>query len=426
LQEAAAGKKPLTPPGPTAWSTASDSEVKAAADKLCKGKIAPTIDLLAAIQARALKKPVFGTQDEVVRAGLENKGKLVMHTTGLAMQCQGNSISLALTGAEHLGRAITAFAKKTNTMLAGVGLLDASTRSMGLMDDVCHSLNVLGSLASEQLSAAGGFSEMSQGSLDMSEAASTLSISMLLDCKITIHQLHGAKLTSHNTFYMPRVNTDGTASNPQGHIHLVWTDAHYSAMVSKDNAVDGVFGPEGFQADLLKRIRNMTQSEFTDMLTANLQRTKDYFSSLFCKTVTDEVDRHRIAVVRHWSRQSRTCGNDDVADRAAAKADDLERQLANRIKARAEAAARSKDATAGDAQSTRRKVSISRVDIVDEGASSSQGTVEIVNEPRSTEEGSTEEAPRTEEVPEVPKNGGSKPPRPKRTSTTGSVTSGRT
>jgi hypothetical protein len=340
-----------------------------------------------------------------------------MHTTGLAMQCQGNSISLALTGAEHLGRAITAFAKKTNTMLAGVGLLDAATRSMGLMDDVCHSLNVLGSLASEQLSAV-GFSEMSQGSSDMSEAASTLSISMLLDCRITIHQLHGTELTSHNTFYMPRVNTDGTASNPQGHMHLVWTGAHYSPMVSKDNAVDGVFGPEGFQADLLKRIRSMTQSEFTNMLTVNLQRAKDYFSSLFCKTVTDEVDRHRIAVVRHWSRQSRACGNNDVADRATAKADELEHRLASRIKERAEAAARTKDAAAGDALSTRRKASVSHVDIADEGASGSQGTVEIMIDPRSTEESPTTE--------EGSKKGASRPPRPKRTSTTGTANSGGT
>jgi hypothetical protein len=114
----------------------------------------------------------------------------------------------------------------------------------------------------------------------MAEVAEVLAYSIILDMQITVSTLHWVDgectLSTHTTYYVPRVSPSGVVSAPRGHIHLIWGAGHFTAAVRAVADVDGLYAPPECNTTYLTAIRKWTPATMKTAVETQQQQTVEY------------------------------------------------------------------------------------------------------------------------------------------------------
>lgn len=287
---------------PVEWSAAPTTELANAHNELKAGKLKPAPQLLKAIQAANLKETAARETMAPMRKEMSEQGFQIMHVSGTGMKCQHNAVSAVLTGAEHLAGVLHAETNKTVELLLALVTLDQTkARRIPLMDDMCNTLDLAGTLTTEVLAKA-GIEGYRLSSNQMAEAGQLHAASMLLGMEIAVWVVtetgsHNHRLDKYLECSMPFVKDDGTLGKPRGTIHLAFSGMHFSAAVSNTADASGMHGPVDGDHDLLTSIRGMTQEQFRRFIVANRTRALRYMTAVI-QGDGEEADNKRVAMLQ--------------------------------------------------------------------------------------------------------------------------------
>lgn len=310
---------PTAPPAPTAatppatatnWASTADERLAEAEKELERGTLAATTPMLAAIQAWHRRQKIWSAHEDATRTALLADGLVPVAVSGAGKNhCQGNAVSAALTGSEHLGQVLRQVAQQAAKHLTSLACYD-QTKLQPLLDELLGTFGSHTTLSTEQL-ARQKWSGLSLGSTTMTDSAALFGMSMGLGgarirVGVRMQGTGGSTVVNHvSTVCVPCAKADGTWAPVPGTIDLIYEGGHYSAVVSSSStpSASNLHGPAHFDADLLASYRSMSPQGFRTHLQRNVDSTLAHMSRLICGEATPELDGQRAAVLERRANE---------------------------------------------------------------------------------------------------------------------------